>query len=621
MLLLLQEIDKDRSGKIDKKEFKAALEKMGIEGVSLKVCKAVMKSVDPNGDGELEYKEILPLLKAPRNKKQPKEDEKTTTKKKGPPPTRRLSTTKLEGCDLGRAESTEQAVALIWNRMHAYMEEKGNTRVKELFLEIDKDSSGTIDLAELERALGRMNITGCSEDMLKAFVKKTVETHAVAEEEEVGADPLKKAKIQKKKRLSQKPTYTELEYKHLLAVIKETKTDFKETGLLTGFQFQAAKVSEEAPAQAAAAAAVAAAEEETTTMENEEGGEEKEAAEEETTTMENEEGGEEIEEKEKKEETPSEPDAPTTMASEDVLVEAAAATAAAVPDEDAVEEGIDPPLSEEQEQPPEATTAAAAASHVSESTPAAASVAAAEALPPFLLLPVDGIFTVTFLGPACVLNYLLPGVVVRHKTSAPVTKSNHNNSDGGGGGDNDNDDNNSKVSSPGAGSGEAGLVTEFSAHACGGCVPIGGCCFGLLPLLPCAGLCGCVAPLRFAPRFHRQQVINGEAAEGSGKSGHFRAVYQGMGDVYANGLVNAYCDFWYACAAASCSNKGHVVVLKFESEGHNADAFACYSSSSPCPCSSNSSGATPLLVGHLAPTLNVPAMPTEMPAAPGRMEM
>ena len=38
---------------------------MGIEGVSLKVCKAVMKSVDPNGDGELEYKVGLLALSVP----------------------------------------------------------------------------------------------------------------------------------------------------------------------------------------------------------------------------------------------------------------------------------------------------------------------------------------------------------------------------------------------------------------------------------------------------------------------------------------------------------------------------------------------------------------------------
>ena len=64
--------------------------------------------------------------------------------KRKPSLTRRVS--KLDDCDLAHVESTDQAVALVWNRMHAYMEEKGNQRVKELFVEIDKDKSGEIDV-------------------------------------------------------------------------------------------------------------------------------------------------------------------------------------------------------------------------------------------------------------------------------------------------------------------------------------------------------------------------------------------------------------------------------------------------------------------------------------------
>jgi len=66
---LFKEIDKDRSGKVDADEFMAALERMEIKGVTKKLAKAVIKTVDPNGDGQLEYKEILPMLKEPRKKK------------------------------------------------------------------------------------------------------------------------------------------------------------------------------------------------------------------------------------------------------------------------------------------------------------------------------------------------------------------------------------------------------------------------------------------------------------------------------------------------------------------------------------------------------------------------
>lgn len=198
----MKEIDKDRSGKIDKKEMKAALEKMGIKGVSMKVVKAVIKSVDPNGGGELAYKDLLPMLKEPRGaaKKKKKEAQSEQKKKeeeakkeeakraeapeeenvmkpaedsqnaseaketdeggketksvepseetlenqaqdtgegnednaspeenpKKPPArkpslSRQVSTTKLDSCDLSHVESTDHAVALIWNRMHAYM--------------------------------------------------------------------------------------------------------------------------------------------------------------------------------------------------------------------------------------------------------------------------------------------------------------------------------------------------------------------------------------------------------------------------------------------------------------------------------------------------------------------
>ena len=61
-------MDIDRSGQIDANEFMAALDRMGITGVKKKVAKAVIKTVDPNGDGQLEYKEILAMLKAPRGR-------------------------------------------------------------------------------------------------------------------------------------------------------------------------------------------------------------------------------------------------------------------------------------------------------------------------------------------------------------------------------------------------------------------------------------------------------------------------------------------------------------------------------------------------------------------------
>lgn len=55
---LFREMDTDNSGYIDKDEFKAALDNMGIEGVSAKVIRRVMRTADPNGDGQLDFREV-----------------------------------------------------------------------------------------------------------------------------------------------------------------------------------------------------------------------------------------------------------------------------------------------------------------------------------------------------------------------------------------------------------------------------------------------------------------------------------------------------------------------------------------------------------------------------------
>jgi len=62
-LELFREMDKDRSGKVDHVEFGKALQRLHVVGASKKAIKAVIKTADPNGDGKLEYKELLPKLK------------------------------------------------------------------------------------------------------------------------------------------------------------------------------------------------------------------------------------------------------------------------------------------------------------------------------------------------------------------------------------------------------------------------------------------------------------------------------------------------------------------------------------------------------------------------------
>ena len=60
----MPQMDKDRSGEVDVEEFRAALGRMGIAGVSPEVAAAVLRRADANGDGHLDFKEILAQLKA-----------------------------------------------------------------------------------------------------------------------------------------------------------------------------------------------------------------------------------------------------------------------------------------------------------------------------------------------------------------------------------------------------------------------------------------------------------------------------------------------------------------------------------------------------------------------------
>jgi hypothetical protein len=61
---LFFECDKDRSGKINAPEFASALRRMGVVGASTKLAAAVLHAADPNGDCQLDYKELLHALKA-----------------------------------------------------------------------------------------------------------------------------------------------------------------------------------------------------------------------------------------------------------------------------------------------------------------------------------------------------------------------------------------------------------------------------------------------------------------------------------------------------------------------------------------------------------------------------
>jgi Ca2+-binding EF-hand superfamily protein len=67
---LFDEFDTDGSGAIDASEFAQALEKMGINGMSPKVLKAVIGIVDKDGDGEIDLSELVDALKMTASRKE-----------------------------------------------------------------------------------------------------------------------------------------------------------------------------------------------------------------------------------------------------------------------------------------------------------------------------------------------------------------------------------------------------------------------------------------------------------------------------------------------------------------------------------------------------------------------
>ena len=124
----------------------------------------MIKTVDPNGDGELEYKEILPMLKTPRKQAVP-------SPSKAPTPAPPMKEKDIgDGIDYN-AMTTNEAADAIWEKMRAYMKEKGGQRATDLFKEMDKDRSGKIDVTEFIAALDRMGITGVKKKVAKAVIK------------------------------------------------------------------------------------------------------------------------------------------------------------------------------------------------------------------------------------------------------------------------------------------------------------------------------------------------------------------------------------------------------------------------------------------------------------------
>lgn len=60
---MFQSFDKDKSGKISKKEFKEILEETGMTHISGKLIDDLVETCDRNKDGEIDYLEFLETMK------------------------------------------------------------------------------------------------------------------------------------------------------------------------------------------------------------------------------------------------------------------------------------------------------------------------------------------------------------------------------------------------------------------------------------------------------------------------------------------------------------------------------------------------------------------------------
>jgi len=117
---VFQEFDKDNSNTISTSELEAAMEKMGLAAIPPTRLKAIIKEVDDNGNGELDYEEFVKVLEKAKDSASDLAKIFLRKQKSGPPLT--WSTDKLgngleissDGACLVRGPSTEgHAVAML----------------------------------------------------------------------------------------------------------------------------------------------------------------------------------------------------------------------------------------------------------------------------------------------------------------------------------------------------------------------------------------------------------------------------------------------------------------------------------------------------------------------------
>ena len=138
------DMDRDKSGTIDKREFEKAMVVLRVE-LRRDDTDLLYERFDTGRRGGLEYKEFLSLLN--------------------------FSGDSIVNKDL--LADTDEVVRTIRRGLLDYLGPGASSarRVKDTFAEMDRDSSGTIDKVEFEKAMSVLKIDLRKEDIQKLFLR------------------------------------------------------------------------------------------------------------------------------------------------------------------------------------------------------------------------------------------------------------------------------------------------------------------------------------------------------------------------------------------------------------------------------------------------------------------
>ena len=191
---LFEAMDKDGSSSVSVQEFQQAIDRLGL-GLTKEQAKAVVDTIDADGNGEIVYEEFVdrlwrhvemrqaehdatqgPELSALQIQEQRRKEEAQAEEDTRAAPTEEQARKRAQALVANRMEVLRNAVVYGSTASEGKTKHKARklygvdvTSVATLFCAIDKDGSGSIDTNELHEALKRMGLE-LSEEQLQLIV-------------------------------------------------------------------------------------------------------------------------------------------------------------------------------------------------------------------------------------------------------------------------------------------------------------------------------------------------------------------------------------------------------------------------------------------------------------------